>query len=346
MKRAVIKEELVALLGNAIDAIILNQFLYWSERVSDVDEYLQQEIKRSESMGEELQGAEDLLTDGWIYKSADELSDETMLGLSRGNMRKHIKKLVDLGYLLERRNPTQKWDRTFQYRVNTVRIQNDLSKLGYFLEGYSAPSKNPSRCNGTDLSSNETEHYATNRCIKGAESSLQSDSNVATIPEITTEITTKITTENTKKMSDDIFCVSDETPVDKPAREKVDYQRIIEAWNSLPDPVPKIRGMEEARKMSVRARLRTCGGVDGMIKVIESIKSQPFLLGERTDFIIKFDWFIGPKNFTKVMEGNYADRGAQAKAHPKIETRGDRVRQQTERNLEALKEWGRQNGIV
>jgi len=37
LKRIVIKEELVVLTGDYRKAILLNQFLYWSERVKDFD---------------------------------------------------------------------------------------------------------------------------------------------------------------------------------------------------------------------------------------------------------------------------------------------------------------------
>jgi hypothetical protein len=43
LKRVVIKEELVALTGDIIEAIILNQFLYWSERVEDFDKFIMEE---------------------------------------------------------------------------------------------------------------------------------------------------------------------------------------------------------------------------------------------------------------------------------------------------------------
>ena len=47
LKRSVIKEEeLVELTGNYIDAVLLNQFIYWSERVHDFDLFIEQENKR------------------------------------------------------------------------------------------------------------------------------------------------------------------------------------------------------------------------------------------------------------------------------------------------------------
>ena len=48
--------------------------------------------------------------------------------------RKYISQLVEKGWLSERDNPVQKWDRTKQYRVNIIKIAEDLLELGYFLQ--------------------------------------------------------------------------------------------------------------------------------------------------------------------------------------------------------------------
>lgn len=132
LKRAVIKEEYIAITGDFQKAVILNQFVYWSERVKDFDDFIQQENKRAVEYGLEEQD----FTNGWIYKTAEELSDETMLGLSSASMRSHIKVLIDKGFISERNNPKYKWDRTKQYRVNLVEITKALLNEGYTLEGY------------------------------------------------------------------------------------------------------------------------------------------------------------------------------------------------------------------
>lgn len=132
LKRAVIKEELIAITGNFIDAVILNQFIYWSERVKDFDEYIKQENDRAKKCGQNPQD----LTGGWIYKTADDMSSETMLGLSASNIRLHIKALEKAGFISERTNPKYKWDRTKQYRVNLNEIVTALIEKGYTLDGY------------------------------------------------------------------------------------------------------------------------------------------------------------------------------------------------------------------
>ncbi|MCK8824879.1 hypothetical protein [Fuchsiella alkaliacetigena] len=133
LKRAVIKEELVALSGDFKKAIILNQFLYWSERVKDFDQFIAEEQERASQEGASLNIQP---RRGWIYKSAKDLSQETMLNLSPNTIRKHTEALIEAGYLERRQNPHNTWDNTYQYRVNLLKIQEDLLALGYTLAGY------------------------------------------------------------------------------------------------------------------------------------------------------------------------------------------------------------------
>ncbi|TEB04753.1 Replication initiation and membrane attachment [Pelotomaculum schinkii] len=133
LKRVIIKEEFVALTGDMCKAIILNQFIYWSERVNDFDKFIAEEKIRSE------QSSMDMIiepTNGWIYKTAEELSEETMLGMAPNTILRHVKALLEKGWLDERYNPNHKWDRTKQYRVNLLKINQDLVKIGYVLQDY------------------------------------------------------------------------------------------------------------------------------------------------------------------------------------------------------------------
>jgi Fic family protein len=133
LKRVVIKEELVVLTGDFRPAIILNQFIYWIERMKDTDRYILEEKERASK--EQLEVSMDE-SNGWIYKTAEELNEELMVGMSKATIGKYINQLVEAGYLAKRNNPKYKWDKTLQYRVDLVKVQKDLAKLGYALEGY------------------------------------------------------------------------------------------------------------------------------------------------------------------------------------------------------------------
>jgi len=212
LKRIVIKEELVILTGDFKKAAVLGQMIYWSERTKDTDKYLRDEIARSRmAMGQqEREQAEkleelDLFSHGWIYKSADELSGETMMGVSKSTMGTYLNYLVKNEWLDKRKNPKWKGDNTFQYRVNLVKIQSDLEALGYALDGYPLLAKTE---NQTSMSNNQTSEFGNK--IDGSEieqSVLKSNNqseNRTTLPEITTEITTEIKTKNSKLLSHEV----------------------------------------------------------------------------------------------------------------------------------------------
>jgi DNA-binding MarR family transcriptional regulator len=133
LKRVVIKEELVILTGDHIKALILNQFLYWSERTKDYDKFIAEEKERFSPEDEDLNID---LTFGWIYKTAEDLIRELMLNISAVTARRHLTKLIKAGYIDQRHNPNHKWDRTLQYRPNIIAIQTDLEAMGYALDGY------------------------------------------------------------------------------------------------------------------------------------------------------------------------------------------------------------------
>ena len=190
LKRVVIKEELVALTGDFTKAVILNQFIYWSERVKDFDEFIVEEKARMEKETKELNIEKQ---NGWIYKTAEEMAKETMLGLSPKTMRNHIKYLVDNHWLDERNNPEYKWDRTLQYRVNIKQIQIDLFQLGYVLDGY------PLRFNSMEMANLCKGQKG--KMDKSKKKNHKSEKENA-IPEITTETTTEITSLKGYKGSD------------------------------------------------------------------------------------------------------------------------------------------------
>lgn len=194
LKRAVVKEELVSICGDFIDAIILNQFIYWSDRIKDFDKYIAEEVERASRHGIEKNMT---LTNGWIYKTSEELANETMLAMSASSMRRHIKTLTSSGYLDERQNPEYKWDQTKQYRVNLTKIQIDLIEKGYTLEGYPLPilkiENAISKIENADFKIETQTSKIENQASK-IENQTQQNRNA--IPETTTETTSEITPES------------------------------------------------------------------------------------------------------------------------------------------------------
>ncbi len=126
-RRVVIKEELVLLTGGYIPALILNQFIYWSERVDDATSFVEEELSRLRQSELTELSVDDLdLSRGWVYKKIEELNEELMLDMTKTTLGKYVNVLLEGGWLDRRRNPKYDFDKVYQYRVYQVKIQFDL----------------------------------------------------------------------------------------------------------------------------------------------------------------------------------------------------------------------------
>ena len=199
--RVILKEELIAITGNPYAAIILGQMMYWAERVSDYDKFIDEENQRQQlSLNPEPSISR---TNGWIYKTAKDLAAETMMGMSHNSVRKYIKQLVSSGFLNERCNPQHKWDHTKQYRVSLYNISLELSKRGYPLDGYQFIDRCAEfahRSANLEHRSANLEHRSAEFESRSAELESRSTKICGTIPEITTETTTETTAERERKV--------------------------------------------------------------------------------------------------------------------------------------------------
>jgi DNA-binding transcriptional ArsR family regulator len=133
LKIAVLREEFSMLTGHYIQALALNQFVYWENRTKDAKLYREEEKQR---FNNENESNEELPQYGWIYKTAEELAKEILLDVHPTTVRRHLKVLEEKGYLFKRTNSRYKWDKTYQYRVNLVKVVKDLEQLGYPIKGY------------------------------------------------------------------------------------------------------------------------------------------------------------------------------------------------------------------
>lgn len=110
---------------------------------------------------------------------------------------------------------------------------------------------------------------------------------------------------DTESSNEDIMTSTDVDVRDTRVSQS-DVKEIITAWNTLPEPVPKVQKLTEDsnRMKSLKARIKQYS-VTNVLGAIDNVRHSPFLLGQVKDFVITFDWFIGPKNFPKVLDGNY-----------------------------------------
>lgn len=128
-KVVVIREEFIALTGDPLIAAVLNQLVYWSQRVTSLDLFLEEEKASLPKDGSSFQH-------GWFYKTSSELNEETMLCVTTVTLRRYLNFLEERGWIETRTNPQNKWDRTIQYRVNLRKLNTDLHSKGYTLPGF------------------------------------------------------------------------------------------------------------------------------------------------------------------------------------------------------------------
>lgn len=182
VKVAIIRQDLAELTGDATEAVVLHQFIYWTKTVRAFDHMLKEEAGRAGTHGDPVDMP---YSEGWIYKSSDEMADEVMVG-GRRTVARAMESLEEKGYLFTRANPKYKWDRTKQYRLNLCRLERDLLALGYTLRALDIiidlpPIGEDGQCIGQFDQSCGQNDQSNGLCGQA-------------IPEITTETTTETST--------------------------------------------------------------------------------------------------------------------------------------------------------
>lgn len=123
--------------GNAtMLALIINQFLFWTERAPDRHLYLEEERQRVLRPSPAGDSEDDLPRYGWIYRKIEQLIEDIMLDISETSMRDYLKQLVRMGYLYCRRNTRNPWDQTREYRLNLAYLYRRLHENGFTMLGY------------------------------------------------------------------------------------------------------------------------------------------------------------------------------------------------------------------
>lgn len=88
-------------------------------------------------------------------------------------------------------------------------------------------------------------------------------------------------------------------------------QTAVREWNDMAAAcgLKPVQHLTDKRKRKLPLRLKELGGVDGWRIMLGKVRASPYLLGKVKDWVVTFDWVLEPGNLTKIMEGNYDDRG-------------------------------------
>lgn len=325
-KVVVLREEFVALTGDPLVAIVLNQLLYWTQRVKDFDLFLKEEQFFNPECNVSLRH-------GWIYKTAHELVEETMLCVDRTTMRRYLKLLITEGWLEERANPHNKWDKTSQYRLNLRKLQEDLLDLGFDLPGIDSflekdslrkrhlPHLLQEKDHSTGASSLKEslldEDTASSReCLSNEESGFAKKLSLSSsLSEELPSSLDQFQLGQSPLGQSRLGGPADKSASDKSADESV-AREMVDLWEQhivqklFPENWKGRLQLTEDRKDRLESLFSFHFKND--IRLWERfclrIKAAPFLMGESpSGWSVTLDWILKDGNLFKILEGNYDD---------------------------------------
>lgn len=301
LRVGVIREEFVDLTGDHFSAVVLNQLLYWTQRVKDFDLLLEEERKYQPECNVSPRH-------GWIYKTADELNEETMLRTTRPTMRKYLKLLVDKGWLDERPNPHDHWNKTTQYRVNLRKLQEDLGVLGYSLPGAFPPREEMTLSSEVEEPSNHRNYHV---------NANDEHSKERNFPSKERNLTSMLKNFPSKEKNLTSYTYT-ETPSETTNREHTGKTRAREEFSIAEDMIAlweqhlgkKVIQLTEERKNQLECLFAFHFQND--IRLWEQfclrVKASPFLRGEGARrWRVTLDWILVEGNLLKILEGNFDD---------------------------------------
>ncbi len=321
---SVIRKEFVLLTGDPFSAVILNQLMYWTQRVRDFDLLLKEERTFRPDCNVPPRH-------GWIYKTAHDLIEETMLEISHPTMRKYLKVLIDRGWIDERAHPIDKWNKTTQYRVNLRKLQEDLMAIGrnlplvYLKEFPSSllEEKSPQPTESSNLQSN-VRNLHSNESLE--ESLLSSPLESKEIPNV------KILHSSVENFHSDVknlqsnvrnlhsYTYTENTPKTtnrdhaEGARENSDksfFDEVLEIWNACvnQEGLPPAHLTDERRRRIYSLfPLYFESDLTQWKQFCERVSHSPFLMGQGPrKWRVSLDWILVEENLIKVLEGNFDD---------------------------------------
>lgn len=102
--------------------------------------------------------------------------------------------------------------------------------------------------------------------------------------------------------------------IDIEEKNRVDYNGIMDAYNSLCPSFPSIKSLSEARKKAIKARLNSYT-IENIYEAFRKAEASDFLKGKNDrNWQANFDWIIKDANMAKILDGNYDNRAGHNKA--------------------------------
>ena len=99
-----------------------------------------------------------------------------------------------------------------------------------------------------------------------------------------------------------------------PGETPVTLEWVVQAWNARRGvrPIQDVTGVIRQR---IQSRIRDHPSSSWWQTLFTRVEASDFLVGRKTDFIVTLDWILGPKNFSKLMAGNYDNNPSTTRPH-------------------------------
>lgn len=89
----------------------------------------------------------------------------------------------------------------------------------------------------------------------------------------------------------------------------VDYQQIVDLFNSVCCSLPRVKSITDARRKAIRNAGKQLMDAGGFQALFDKVERSDFLTGRSGNWQgCCFDWIMKPANITKIIEGNYDNR--------------------------------------
>ena len=112
----------------------------------------------------------------------------------------------------------------------------------------------------------------------------------------------------TRQPDDNQMATQDRIGKDRIGKDRIEYNGIMDAFNSLCPSLPSIKSLSEARKKAIRARLNSYTTED-IHEAFRKAENSDFLKGKNNrNWQANFDWIMKDANMAKILDGNYDNK--------------------------------------
>lgn len=107
-----------------------------------------------------------------------------------------------------------------------------------------------------------------------------------------------------------LYNQDDLPPTGVSSQPSVPFTEIMKRYNEICVSFPKIKNIDGQRRKAVAARWRTYQKIEVFEELFQATEASNFMKGDNDrNWNADFDWIMKPTNFSKVLEGKYANKG-------------------------------------